>query len=49
MSDQGEPTKVTIVIHAPPQPNLDPCARGAHAWAWLTAGGQQCAACGARR
>lgn len=29
--------------------SIDPCAAGAHRWAWLTAGGQACGRCGVRR
>lgn len=40
---------ITIEVNDPPQQNIDPCATGAHRWAWLTAGGQACGRCGLRR
>lgn len=40
-----------VVVHEEPRrrPDPHPCTMGAHAWAWLTAGGQECARCGKRR
>lgn len=39
--------RVTLVQRDESTPH--PCLVGAHAWAWLTTGGQECARCGARR
>lgn len=51
----SDPVPLQIVIHERPADRVleavraNPCLAGAHAWAWLVAGGQECARCGVRR
>lgn len=42
------PSPIVQLIEQPQQ-TTDPCALGAHRWAWLTDGGQACGRCGTRR
>lgn len=42
------PSPVIQVIEQPQQA-IDPCAVGAHRWAWLVGGWQACGRCGLRR
>ena len=50
MSGERERTPIVIVWdEQPPSPLVHPCRMGLHQWAYLTAGGQECRACGARR
>lgn len=41
--------ELTITVHIDERPIPEhPCALGHHAWAWLTAGGMECARCGTK-